>query len=154
MGFNSVFKGLRHLCEPLCWDARCRAEERHLYWASPAVCFGSTSEAYSAFYNKHLTLLWSPGAVNSWISATLRPSAWRKQITARTSQLAGAAMIVSHVLSVFTPTVCSENVWGYMYSKNRSYLLLLSVCFDAMTMRLFLPTNQSGVDFGIAYVLH
>ena len=30
-----------------------------------------------------------------WISAALCPSAWRKWITARTSQLAGAAMIVS-----------------------------------------------------------
>jgi len=30
-----------------------------------------------------------------------------------------------HVLSVFTPTLHSENVWGYAYSKNRSYLLLL-----------------------------
>ena len=46
-----------------------------------------------------------------------------------------------HVLSVITPTLRSENVWGSVYSKNRSYLLLLSVRFDAMTMRLFLPTN-------------
>ena len=46
------------------------------------------------------------------------------------------------VLSVFTPTLRSENVWGYAYSKNRSSLLLLSVRFDAMTTRLFLPTNR------------
>ena len=35
-----------------------------------------------------------------------------------------------------------ENVWGYAYSKNRSSLLLLSVSFDAMTTRLFLPANR------------
>ena len=46
-----------------------------------------------------------------------------------------------HVLSVFTPTLRGENVWGYAYSKNRSSLLLLSVRFDAMTTRLFLPTK-------------
>jgi len=53
-----------------------------------------------------------------------------------------------HVLSVFTPTLHSENVWGYAYSKNRSYLLLLSLCFD----NVFIFTNLSEVDFGIAYV--
>jgi len=47
-----------------------------------------------------------------------------------------------HVLSVFTPTLRSENVREYVYSKNRSYLLLLSVRFDAMTTYLFLPTNR------------
>ena len=47
-----------------------------------------------------------------------------------------------HVLSLFTPTLRNENVWGYAYSKNRSYLLQLSMRFDAMTARLFLPTNR------------
>ena len=58
-----------------------------------------------------------------------------------------------HVLSVFTPTLHSENIWGYAYSKNRSYLLLLSMRFDVMTTCLFF-TNQSEVDFGIALIFY
>jgi len=47
-----------------------------------------------------------------WISASLRPSTWRKRITTRTLQLAGADMISVHVSSVITPTLRSENIWG------------------------------------------
>ena len=47
-----------------------------------------------------------------------------------------------HVSSLITPTLRCENVWGYAFSKNRSSLSLLSVRFDAMTTRLFLPTNR------------
>ena len=54
-----------------------------------------------------------------------------------------------HVLSLFTPTLRNENVWGYAYSKNRSYLLLLSVRFD----NAFIFTNQSEVDFGMTFII-
>jgi hypothetical protein len=59
----------------------------------PGHLFGSTSEAYSPFHNKALTLLWS---LVPFILSTKFPyylSARRKRITARTSQMAGAAMI-------------------------------------------------------------
>ena len=47
-----------------------------------------------------------------------------------------------HVSSLITPTLNSENVWGLAFSDNKRYLLLLSVRFDAMTTRFFLPTYR------------
>jgi hypothetical protein len=48
-----------------------------------------------------------------------------------------------HVSSVITPTLRSGNVWGSAFSNNKRYLLLLlSLCFGAMTTRFFLPTSR------------
>jgi len=94
-----------------------------------------TSKDYSAFHNKPLTLLWS---LVPWILSTKFPYS----PSIRTSA-GGSSDGSVHVLSLFTPTLRSKNVWGYAYSKNRSYLLLLSMRFDAVTTRLFLPTNRT-----------
>ena len=72
----------------------------------------------------------------------------RSQNTYRTAGGSGDDSV--HVLSVFTPTLRGENVWGYAYNKNRSSLLLLSALWRYDNAFIF--TNQSEVDFGITLV--
>jgi len=63
-------------------------QENDDFSAHPAPFFGSTSETYSPFHNKPLTLLWSlvPGMLSTKFPYGPR---------IRTSQLAGVVMIVS-----------------------------------------------------------
>jgi len=77
-----------------------------------------------------------------WVSATFCPSAWRKWITAHTSQLAGAAMIVSMFHQWFLLHYTAKMYEGRCSANNKRCLLLLSVRFGAMTMYFFLPTNR------------
>jgi hypothetical protein len=57
-----------------------------------------------------------------------------------------------HVSSATTPTLRSEYAWGYVFRDNKQhYLLLLSLCFGALSTHYF--TTKSDVNFGIVIVL-
>jgi len=47
-----------------------------------------------------------------------------------------------HVSSAITPTLRSENAWGFVFRENKRCLLWLSLWFGTVPTRLFLPTNQ------------
>jgi hypothetical protein len=47
-----------------------------------------------------------------------------------------------HISSAITPTLRNENASGLVLRENKSYLLLLSICFGAMAKRFILPTNR------------
>jgi hypothetical protein len=86
------------LCEPRCGGhtLSCRRTmplvsiPRHLFWIDLWSLFSVSLTKLSLItlspYTQHK---------RRWVSAALCPSAWRKLITARTSQLAGVAIIVS-----------------------------------------------------------
>jgi len=64
-----------------------------LFWIEPQILFSVPLITWSHYH----IITWSPYTRHNrrWISTALCPSAWRKRITARTLQLAEAAMIVS-----------------------------------------------------------
>ena len=70
----------------------------------PRRFFGSTSEAYSAFHNKPLPLLWS---LVPWIVNKIPLRSQNTYVTA-----GGSGDYSVHVSSVITPTLRSENVCG------------------------------------------
>jgi len=133
---------LKHLWEPQCGATRCRAGERHLYWASRTF-FSSTSEAYSVFHNKPLV----PGAMNS-----INKIPFRSQNMYLT--VGGSSVDSDHVSSVITPTLSGENTWREAFSDRKLYLLLLSVRFGAMTTYFFLPTNRRLILELPMYYIH
>ena len=53
----------------------------------------------------------------------------------------GSGIDSVHVSPVITPTPRSKNEWGYAFSNNKCYLLLMRVRSGAMTTRFFLPTE-------------
>jgi hypothetical protein len=200
-------------------DVRCCAGERCLLWASRTVCFGSTSEAYSALHNKPLTLLWSlvPWILSTklpndfvnefisdnwvsslstffmhitalilefsapfshttvthtfsphtrhnrrWISAALCPSVWRKQITARTSQLVGVALIVSmfHQLLLLHYSVkmheswCSETTNFACYYWTCDLVLCQRVYFHQTIGAWFWKSPRTIIPRGLKVLTH